>query len=622
MTRHGQAGPSHPRVLPGELGFLAAHGVPPRLLRAVMAQAALANVSPDQVLLANGHVEPDVFYRALARDLRLPFLIDPRLSGATVATEAVGLGLAPLAGGGFVVAPRGRQIDVLRRLRPSGAGLALTTPDRFAKATLRAKGAVLAYRAANDLPDRAPSHSSRDGSSSWQIGALAGLSFGASFSVVGETGLGLGILAGLSGSLFFSAVCLRLATLLLASRVEPDGRAFVDEGRLPVYTVIVALYRERTILPQLVAALAALRYPAAKLDIKLVLEADDPDTLAALEAMRLPGFVSILVAPPGAPRTKPRALNLALPFAWGDLVVLYDAEDVPDPNQLRLAASLFARSPPEVACLQARLSIDNTGDSALTRLFTIEYASLFDVINPGLIGIGAPVLLGGTSNHFRMEALRAIGGWDAWNVTEDADLGIRLARLGYRVGDLPSQTLEEAPARLGEWMRQRTRWMKGFMQTCICHSRHPGHALRELGFWRFAGAVLVTAGTVASALGYPIFTALCLYAWNAPTPEGALTLWQLLSLELFVLGLIGMLAPALLGIKRRRLLRLLPWVPLLPLYYGLVSVAAWRALFELVLSPFHWHKTSHGHARTSRTGRLQKHQARADTTMSLKTTGP
>jgi cellulose synthase/poly-beta-1,6-N-acetylglucosamine synthase-like glycosyltransferase len=154
----------------------------------------------------------------------------------------------------------------------------------------------------------------------------------------------------------------------------------------------------------------------------------------------LPASMEIIVAPRGPPQTKPRALNVALALARGAFTVIYDAEDLPGRRQLRTAAARFAVSGPEVACLQARLSIYDPGRNALTRLFAIEYAALFEVINPGLIALGHPILLGGTSNHFRTQVLQVGRGWDAWNVTEDADLSIRLARAGFRIGDLPLST--------------------------------------------------------------------------------------------------------------------------------------------------------------------------------------
>jgi cellulose synthase/poly-beta-1,6-N-acetylglucosamine synthase-like glycosyltransferase len=352
--------------------------------------------------------------------------------------------------------------------------------------------------------------------------------------------------------------------------------------------------------------LSALDYPAPKLDIKLVIEADDEGTREALAGLRLPGGHQVIVAPPGAPRTKPRALNVALPLARGEFVVVYDAEDVPHPDQLRLAVETFAHVPLYVACLQARLVIDNTYDSWLTRLFTIEYATLFDVMNPGLAALDMPVPLGGTSNHFRRNVLQRLHGWDAWSVTEDADLGIRLALAGYKVADLPSPTLEEAPAALAAWMRQRTRWMKGFMQVCMTHSRKPLSAFRSLGPSRFFGAVSTTFGTVFAALGYPVFMIVSAKRVLDGSYFKGETSFEVLSsafgILLFALGILAIVVPATAALHRRRWWRLLPLVPLLPFYYVLVSVAAWRGLAELFFDPFRWHKTEHGLARTSRSG--------------------
>jgi cellulose synthase/poly-beta-1,6-N-acetylglucosamine synthase-like glycosyltransferase len=272
------------------------------------------------------------------------------------------------------------------------------------------------------------------------------------------------------------------------------------------------------------------------------------------------------------------------------------------------------------------LTIDNTDDTWITRLFTIEYAALFDVFNPGLAEIGSPITLGGTSNHFRTAVLRKIHGWDAWNVTEDADLGIRLARLGYDVVDLPSSTLEEAPGTLRLWMRQRTRWMKGFVQTATGHTRKPWIILGQLGLWRFSCALALTWGTVLSALAYPLFTGLYLASWLVgpeqvldPRWTGAFNAY---ALTLFLFGAASVFIPACVALHRRRLWRLVPWILLLPLYYGLVSVAAWRGLWELTIAPFRWNKTSHGLARTSRTGLFQKHQAKVVSTRSLNTAPP
>lgn len=614
--------------MPAEIGFLASYGYAPDVLREAALLAERAGVTAEEFLIKGGHIGEVEFYRALANELALPFASAPRLSAQARFPFSILAGLAPLAGhdGGFVMAPRGPALaGLLRSRRPPKGLLAVTSPSNLAKAVFRTQAKAIAHHAANDLPDHAPDLSSRGGASIVQIAGSSAVALLASFVGGLAPALTLACISAILSPLFLGLVVMRLATSLLSNPVEPavpPRRA--DDAELPVYTIIAALYREKHVIPRLIAALAKLDYPSSKLDIKIVIEADDEETREALAAVDMPGFVEVLVAPPGLPRTKPRALNVALPLARGRFTVIYDAEDVPDRDQLRLAAAVFARLPQEVACLQARLTIDNTDDSWLTRLFTIEYAALFDVFNPGLADIGSPILLGGTSNHFRTSALTRVRGWDAWNVTEDADLGIRLARFGYRIGDLPSSTLEEAPITLRAWMAQRTRWMKGFVQTCISHSRHPGVALSQLGAWRFYGALALTLGTVLSALGYPFFTALFGLLWlrgsmDLSSWEAA---WYSVSLTLFVSGAAAIVVPACLGLHRRRLWRLLPWILALPAYYSLVSLAAWRGLWELATAPFRWNKTTHGLARTSRTGRLQKHQARPARTMSLKTEPP
>ncbi len=240
----------------------------------------------------------------------------------------------------------------------------------------------------------------------------------------------------------------------------------------------------------------------------------------------------------------------------------------------------------------------------LSRVFALEYAALFDVVNTGLIRVGLPILLGGTSNHFRTHVMRRIGGWDAWNVTEDADLSFRLIRSGYRIMDLPSDTLEEAPAHFPLWFKQRVRWMKGFVQTLVTHTRTPHLMLRETGLAKGFALLSLCAGTLLSALGYPVFvlaTAASLIIYGMPTPSSAgavllITLW----LTLFLSGMLAMIAPLVMGARHRGLQDLWPWLPLAPVYYLLVSAAAWMAIVEYVRAPSQWNKTEHGLARTSR----------------------
>ncbi len=308
-------------------------------------------------------------------------------------------------------------------------------------------------------------------------------------------------------ALFVPVIALRLAAAYWlirgGTRAEDSVRPRVPDAELPVYSVLVPLYREAHMLPQIVHALTHLDWPAAKLDIKLILEAVDLETIAAARALHLPGNVEIVVVPELHPRTKPKALNYALPLARGEYLVIYDAEDRPDRDQLRRAFAAFRRGPPNLACVQGALNIYNASDNWLTRQFALEYCALFDALLPALNKLRLPIPLGGTSNHFRMAALKWLMAWDPFNVTEDADLGMRLARSGYRCAMLPSTTYEEAPRHLMSWLRQRTRWLKGYLQTWLVHMRSPRRLWRELGPLGFLGFQTVVGGTILSALVHP-----------------------------------------------------------------------------------------------------------------------
>jgi cellulose synthase/poly-beta-1,6-N-acetylglucosamine synthase-like glycosyltransferase len=395
---------------------------------------------------------------------------------------------------------------------------------------------------------------------------------------------------------FSAAIWLRWS--VVAAAREPPVCEPLRDDELPVYTVIVALYKESGVLRALIRALDALDYPRAKLDIKLIVERRDAETLTAIASLRLPSRYDVIVAPPGAPSTKPRALNVALGAARGDLIVIYDAEDEPDSNQLRLAAARFASDPIDV--LQARLTIHNGADDWLSALFAIEYAVLFDFINPGLAALDLPIALGGTSNHFRTRTLRRVGGWDAWNVTEDADLGLRLARFGARVGALTSDTSEEAPNDLKNWFGQRVRWQKGWLQTLIVHSRHPIRFARELGGRRALAAGALIAGTVLGGLFGPLLLADALArAFRGGLAAGG-TLSDAEDVVTYILTLSGvqaMIIPALVAMRRREMKGAARAMALMPLYYALVCLASWAAVFDLAVRPFHWAKTAHGRAR-------------------------
>jgi cellulose synthase/poly-beta-1,6-N-acetylglucosamine synthase-like glycosyltransferase len=588
---------------PIEIAFLAPTLGPGVLARATETARA-QGVSADRALLAEGLVSETKFYRALARAGGARF-VDEAFRPAAGENYAAAIRLGAVAvetrlGRRYLVAPQGETLKSFLRL-PGGVvaeSMLVTTPTRLAdcvRAVARAR--ELAW-ASDRLAMRDPLASARTPLSPRFVlaaqAALVALIFVAA-SAPDTVWLALSLAFTL---VFLAAVALRGAAAVASCAPAPRGWAQRDRD-LPIYTVVVALHREAEVAGKLVAALDAIDYPRAKLDVILALEEGDEATIAAFRALDLPARYRIVVAPDGQPRTKPRALNVALPLARGALLTIYDAEDEPEPGQLRAAAARFAVAPRQVACLQGRLAIDNIEDGWLARLFALEYAALFDVLNPGLAKLGLPIALGGTSNHFRTDVLRRVGGWDAWNVTEDADLGLRLARFGYRVEALDSATHEEAPARLSAWLGQRRRWLKGWMQTLAVHFRSPRRLAAEMGPGRALAAFALMWGVVLGPLAGPAFLLAAIgdLATGRLQTHGALALlWA----GLFVGGVVTTLATLILGMKRRGLPGLWPWLALLPVYYALVSFVAWQALFEWLDNPFHWEKTRHGLARSSR----------------------
>jgi cellulose synthase/poly-beta-1,6-N-acetylglucosamine synthase-like glycosyltransferase len=378
--------------------------------------------------------------------------------------------------------------------------------------------------------------------------------------------------------------------------IAPESPAIADAD-LPIYSILVPLYREANVLPALLQALSALHYPKHLLDIKLIVEEHDDDTGQTADKAAADRRFSVIRVPHGMPRTKPRACNYALPFALGEFTVIFDAEDRPEIDQLRKAVAAFRAAPDNVACLQARLNFYNAKENWLTRMFALDYALWFDYLLPGLDRLNIPMPLGGTSNHFRTAALRAIRGWDPFNVTEDADLGIRLARLDLRVRTLDSTTFEEATNSFDNWLRQRSRWLKGYMQTWLVHMRSPLGLLRHAGFGGFIGFQLFVGGTFLSALINPflwlIFAASSLFGVSLlGAPLATFTTHvSILSLiagnGLFVY--LAMLAPF-----RRDWLELTPYGLTAPFYWLLVSLAGARAFYQLFTKPWHWEKTAHG----------------------------
>jgi glycosyltransferase XagB len=397
---------------------------------------------------------------------------------------------------------------------------------------------------------------------------------------------------------FLAIVSLRIMCLLPHRRL-PEIRAMLFDDELPTYSVLVPLFKETGVLPQLLGALRGLDYPKDRLDIKLILEESDVAMQRAVARHCLEDYFDVIIVPSGTPQTKPRALNYALAFARGALVTIYDAEDLPDPRQLRIAAETFEAAPRDLACVQAELAFFNTGDGWLARQFALEYGSLFRVILPALAAEGLPLPLGGTSNHFRRDILEATGAWDPFNVTEDADLGVRLARAGYRTGVIVSRTLEEANVSPISWIKQRSRWLKGFLLTWLVHMREPRCLWRDLGPAGFWVASTMTLGVFLSAALYPLCLAKVMFDIVVqPLPENLSTLNDVLTglaIVLFACGYVCALLVARQGLGSKPLSG--PWIFALltmPVYWLMFMPAAWLAFYEALFRPFHWHKTQHG----------------------------
>lgn len=378
--------------------------------------------------------------------------------------------------------------------------------------------------------------------------------------------------------------------------IEIQARQLRNED-LPVFTVLVPMFREPAMLPVLADALRSLDYPLGKLDIKIVLEANDHETIEVARTLGLEGVFEVIEVPPSLPQTKPKACNFALRFARGEYLVIYDAEDRPEPDQLRKVVATFRSSAPEVACLQCRLNYFNRDENWLTRMFALDYALWFDQILPGLERLNVPIPLGGTSNHFKTSVLRELRGWDPFNVTEDADLGIRLTQKGYRVAIVDSTTFEEASCHTGNWIRQRSRWIKGYMQTFLVHMRRPLHLARTTGVLGLLGFIFFIGGTALSGLLNPLFWLLYL-AWLVTSavdidvffPQSLLfiCLFNLLAGNGAFIYL-SMLAPI-----RRGWLHLVPYSLTAFGYWVLISIAAYKGLWQLLRNPFYWEKTRHG----------------------------
>lgn len=584
-------------------------------LQPTEAKAAEGAAGPDlplgRVLLARGQIGEEELLSALC-EVHRTGRVDPagpppdrQLARLLPRDIAIATETVPWqdAGGGLVVATA--RPDLFERVAaalPDGirAIPALATRDEIVAAQTRLWGASLAREAETRAPERLSCRSWR-ARRALRLALLTAICI-ALVEFAFPTAVAVFVFA-VAGAAFLANIALKMsafATMLLHPRRTSAPLCPPDIAphllRPPTVTILVPLYREAEIAHSLVAHLSRIRYAPERLDVLLLMEEDDAVTAEAVARTPLPPWMRVLTVPDGHPRTKPRALNYALPFARGEIVGIYDAEDHPDPNQIAQIVRRFDEVGPEVACLQGRLDYYNAGHNLMSRLFTIEYAAWFRVLLPGVARMGLVVPLGGTTLFLRRAALEEVGAWDAHNVTEDAELGLRLARAGYRTELVATTTFEEANASVLPWIRQRSRWLKGYLITWAVAMRSPRALWRDLGTWRFVG---LQAQMLAAVLGFflaPLLWSLVLLPFGVPHPLGdvlppSVALWiGVFMMTTFALSV----AVSVHACRPPHLRHLRKYAPLVEFYYTLGTVAAWVGALELMARPFFWAKTRHG----------------------------
>lgn len=591
-----------------------------QLVQALKMQLRL--VAPlGEILIAEGWAETDDIMAALSRQHGLARadltqqLPDPRLARIRPATFWLKHRVIPwMRLGGTVLVATARP-DLFRQVR---AELAHDCPELLPVLAPEAViTAAIARQFAGPLAEAAQTRvAARFSCRTWLppkpalLAALA-LALLALALLVPSWLLGaLFVAAILTLSLFFALKLTGFVAQLLshnhlhAPRAPPKvdvahGRLPGAGGRLPKVSVLVPLFRETEIAGALIRRLMKLSYPKVLLDVVLVLEEHDTLTREALENTDLPTWIRVIEVPAhGGLTTKPRAMNYALDFCQGEIIGVWDAEDAPAPDQIEQVVARFAQAPDDVVCLQGILDYYNPRSNWLARCFTIEYASWFRIILPGIARIGLVVPLGGTTLFFRRHALEELGGWDAHNVTEDADLGVRLCRAGWRTELIDTVTFEEANCRAWPWIRQRSRWLKGFMVTYLVHMRDPRRLWSDLGAWRFFGFQAFFLGTLGQFLLAPVLWSFWLMPLGFDHPAATLFAPAMIlgGAILLALGKVLELCIGLAAVSTARRRHLLVFVPTMMFYFPLGVIAAYKGLGELLFRPYYWDKTQHGHA--------------------------
>lgn len=602
----------------GEEDVLRALGFGKPQIALFASRSARNGTTVEQELLADGSVEQDAYYAAMARMLRLPFLqsLDPGriVDIANIDTQLVRPVTVRLTHPRrmpiTVIVPEARRLKdlavMLERLPSLRNDMAVASPAAVRQAVWTVGAARRVRETVGALFDWQPRFSARItfwGKQRFYAGNAASALLAA---IIISPELTLACAHFAMSLFYFAALVLRIAALKTHKTPAAPMLDLPIPDNLPVYTVMVALYREAALADQLVSTLSRLQWPRSRLDIKIVCEADDRETIDAIRSVNPGPQFEIVEVPPHHPRTKPKALCYALRAARGDYLAIYDAEDRPHPDQLLEAYQKFRDSPDNVVCLQAPLIISNAQQSWVSALFSLEYSALFRRMLPMLARLRMPMPLGGTSNHFKTDVLRASGGWDPYNVTEDADLGMRLYRLGYRSDVIQRPTLEDAPTSAVVWTIQRTRWFKGWLQTWLVLMRAPNTVRREMGTRAFAMFHLLIGGMLISSLTHMFILAFLAIGISAllNTPGNGLPLRDTILLIIDGANILGSYATFLaLGLTAMTVpeKRLVGWRWAgIPLYWMMSSWAAWRAVFELRSKPFFWAKTPHQPSIVSR----------------------
>ena len=601
-------------------GVLARLGVPPQTAYEVAARAHIEGGDFAAGLVDCG-IDQGRLVRAMAADLGIAAAeqVDPE---RLIVGDAHALVLLRRHGGhvpvklfekggdvSFLITPERIRLGVVRervRASPALAGrLKIVPAAALRAAVLQRTRPFLARNAVGRLFDRLPQMSARVVAQAWQ-GIIVG--FAMTAIPVGLVLMPLQMLDFLHAAatfFFFACVALRFAALAAPRPPVERPKLGLPPPNAPPFSVLVALYKEAEVVPHLLAALDRLVWPRERLEIKLVCEADDAATLAAIRAHALPAHMEVVEVPPGHPRTKPKALAYALPMTGGEFVALYDAEDRPHPMQLVEAWQRFRSRGPDLAVVQAPLEISNRHAGMIARMFAFEYAGLFRGLLPWLSSRNLVLPLGGTSNHFRRAALDQVGGWDPFNVTEDADLGVRLARFGYRAETISCPTYEPAPTRFGVWLPQRTRWFKGWSQTWLVHMRAPRRLAADLGWRSFLVAQVLFAGMLASVMLHPLllatFAMIVVDLVTHTEPIGtARSLLLLVDVVNIGCGYASFLLLGWQTLNRRERAGFWKVVLATPLYWAMMSVAGWRAVWQLWRRPHFWEKTPHEQFTTDR----------------------